>query len=121
MYLIYVHHSLSLILFRIQKRMKSGHYILETCLRHLPLCWCCSPQPTTQTVHNQIHNKLYLLITGHFLIIFSSVTVMMPAYSVNRAYSIFFVTFSVIGKKLLMSIIAAADSELLCCYTMLNV
>lgn len=46
---------------------------------------------------------------------------MMPAYSVNRAYSIFFVTFSVIGKKLLMFIIAAADSKLLCCYTMLNV
>lgn len=51
-----VGHSLSLFLFRIQRRTRSGGYISETCPVPSPLCWCCSPQPTTQTVHSQSHD-----------------------------------------------------------------
>lgn len=36
------------------------------------------------------------------IIFFCCVTVMIPAYSLNRCYAIFFVAFSVIGKQLLV-------------------
>lgn len=52
-----VAHSRSLFLFRIQRRTRSGGYISETCPIPSPLCWCCSPQPTTLMVHNQSHDQ----------------------------------------------------------------
>lgn len=94
--------------FRTQKRMRSGSCISETCQRPLPLCWCCSLQPTTQMVHKQSQDNanyvcwLLAIFWKSFQHFFCPITVMMPAYSLNRAYSIFFVTFSVIGKQWLL-------------------
>ena len=93
-------------LFRIRRRTGSGRDISETCHSLLPLCWYFSPQPITLMVHNQSDLLINAIHFGDLTVIFKSdllsyiSIVMLPAYSLNRAYSIFFVMFSVIGKKL---------------------
>lgn len=80
--------------------MGSGSYISETCPTPSPLCWCCSLQPTTQMVRTHC-----LWSTANWTGVFKEsdrlvfiCAVMIPAYTLNRFYSIFFIAFSVIGK-----------------------
>lgn len=46
-----------------------------------------------------VYSYFVIIVTWNVNFIFCSVPVMIPAYSLNRGYSIFFVAFSVIGKK----------------------